>query len=78
MLYEHNRRKGGNTGYKCIGKMFDCYPGCTRVTAETAILNLNVESCSASAPLINTNKDDCQHGPCLHRDSFLIVKCKYI
>lgn len=65
-------------GYKCIGKMFDRYPGCTWAMAVTAVLNLNVGSYSASAPLINTNKDDCQHGVCLHRDSFLIVKCKYI
>lgn len=77
VIYVYSRRKGGNRSYKYIGKTIDGVPGCTQVVV-VVISDLIAGSCNASALLINTNKDDCQHGACLHRDSFLIVKCKYI
>lgn len=44
------RRKGGNTNYKYIGKMFDGCPGCTwEIVVIVVMLNVKAESFDASA-----------------------------
>lgn len=49
-IFMHSRRKGGNTSYKYIGKMFNSYPGCTwEMVVIVVMLNVKAESFGASA-----------------------------
>lgn len=48
-MFTHSRRKGENMSYKCIGKMFDSYPGCTwEMVVIVVMSNLKAESFDAS------------------------------